>query len=238
MTPSSYRCPKRRRWPKFRRGRWTPYASKPGRCWPPLADPGLGRPPRAGATGRGRYGPPSANRWRTHMTAGRFYNKRSNCTRAAHAFLGDAKAQEGVAFVITEPAPGQWAWALPQQELPDFLRRQPGEQAAAPTVPPRSMPAAVAPDTKRMSPASGRRRAHAADVADLAKLATATGFVTTLFHDGAFDKRTSDNLMAARALGRAMAAEFPRLARKPMVYALLPDGGQVFVPNDYTPEYI
>jgi hypothetical protein len=77
---------------------------------------------------------------------------------------------------------------------------------------------------------------HPADAADLALIPQATQFIVSLFlGTGQFAKQQYRELHNARATGEHMAKTYNN-GRKAAVYALLPDGRQIFVPESYQPE--
>jgi hypothetical protein len=80
------------------------------------------------------------------------------------------------------------------------------------------------------------KKIHAADSTDRAKIASATGYTTSFFlGSGKWDKHPSPTLERAREVARQMLAdpEYAKSGRKPIIYAHLPDGTEVVVPDDY-----
>jgi hypothetical protein len=76
---------------------------------------------------------------------------------------------------------------------------------------------------------------HPADAADRAAIPEATSFIASIFlGTGRFAKSETATIEAARATAEHFAAHY-RNGRKPLVYAILPDGRQVLVPDDYQP---
>jgi hypothetical protein len=77
---------------------------------------------------------------------------------------------------------------------------------------------------------------HPADTADLALIPTATKFIVSLFlGTGRYDKREKPTLKEAReeALKMAGVHGWPG-GRKPLIYAVLPDGRDILVPDNVT----
>ena len=80
------------------------------------------------------------------------------------------------------------------------------------------------------------KKMHAADATDRAKIASATGYITSFFLGrGNYDRHPSPALERARQVGQQMLADpdYAKTGRKPIIYALLPDGSEVLVPDDY-----
>jgi hypothetical protein len=81
------------------------------------------------------------------------------------------------------------------------------------------------------------KKPHQADATDRAKIASAVGYTTSFFLGAGlgWDKHPSSTLDGARDVGRQMAAnpDYARTGRKPLIYAHLPDGSEVLVPDDY-----
>jgi len=78
------------------------------------------------------------------------------------------------------------------------------------------------------------KKLHPADEAALREIAEATSFVATLFLGrGQYAKRFAATLAWARAEAKYLIGEHPNSGRLPMIYAILPNGRQVFVPSNY-----
>ena len=76
---------------------------------------------------------------------------------------------------------------------------------------------------------------HAADAHDTAQITSAKEFITSLFVNSAFDKLSAKTLEEARANVVKLQEAHPKATRKPLVYAVLPDGNQVLVAANYDP---
>jgi hypothetical protein len=75
------------------------------------------------------------------------------------------------------------------------------------------------------------------DAAQLAQVAVATSFVTSIFVGrGSYDKHESHDLVTARAVADQMTEHYRQNGRKAIVYAILPDGSEVLVPESYQPQ--
>lgn len=80
------------------------------------------------------------------------------------------------------------------------------------------------------------RKAHAADVAERAAIKDAIGFIASIFIGvGQFAKREAETIPEARQLARELDAKFADTHRKALVYAILPTGNQIVVPESYEP---
>ena len=77
------------------------------------------------------------------------------------------------------------------------------------------------------------KKPHPADLADRAAIASATGFITSIFlGTGQYAKIEAETLALARRNAMLLEDQH-RNGRKAMIYALLPEGRQVLVPADY-----
>jgi hypothetical protein len=88
----------------------------------------------------------------------------------------------------------------------------------------------------RTNAAMPKKPMHDADATDRARIAQATGYTTSFFlGSGKWDKHPSPALERAREVARQMMADpdYAATGRKPIVYAHLPDGSEVVVPDDY-----
>lgn len=80
-----------------------------------------------------------------------------------------------------------------------------------------------------------KTKTHAADIASAAAAKTAASYITTLFlGTGKFAKKESATLTEARKAGEELMKAHPMCTRRPMVYAILPNGSQELV-TDATP---
>jgi hypothetical protein len=83
--------------------------------------------------------------------------------------------------------------------------------------------------------AMAKTKTHPADLAERALIRDAIGFTASMFIGaGQFEKANAATLIEARQHAAAI-AERIKNGRKPMIYAGLADGRQIFVPDDYQP---
>jgi hypothetical protein len=77
------------------------------------------------------------------------------------------------------------------------------------------------------------KKPHEVDAHDAAAIKTAVYFVASIFLGrGQFDKHNCETLSEARQVCKLMDAHYDN-GRKAMVYAALPNGRQVFVPDNH-----
>jgi hypothetical protein len=82
----------------------------------------------------------------------------------------------------------------------------------------------------RFPMARTKKHRHAADVVDTVALAQATKFIATIFlGQGQYDKRECASLDNARIAADELSA-LHRSGRRPLIYAILPNGRQILVP--------
>jgi hypothetical protein len=80
-----------------------------------------------------------------------------------------------------------------------------------------------------------KTKTHPADLAERALIRNAIGFTASMFIGaGQFEKANAATLIEARRHAAAF-SERIKNSRKPMIYAGLADGRQIFVPDDYQP---
>jgi hypothetical protein len=83
--------------------------------------------------------------------------------------------------------------------------------------------------------AMAKTKTHPADLAERALIRDAIGFTASIFIGvGQFEKANAATLIEARQHAAAF-SERIKNGRKPMIYAGLADGRQIFVPDDYQP---
>ena len=79
------------------------------------------------------------------------------------------------------------------------------------------------------------KKPHPADTQDNALIPTAAKFITSLFVNGGYSKLDAKTLNEARDNIEKLRKSHPKATRKPLVYAVLPDGREILVAAKYDP---